>query len=344
MRALTIRGPAGLRVSIAVAAVAVAALSAGVVWTARHGGGVPTPGDSGDVVEVGVVEGQSIPAYLDASRRELAAMADPSAPPAGDTWALASLEEYVPPDRLPALLGGAGVAQVYARVPLPGVRTQVVRIPVYRLPGDVTAGMAAAAQQRDQEQAEYLQLSAKTSGEGPSAQRARLAYDAAARAAGAEATAYRSGCACVFAAVIRAAPAVLQQIADRSGVRVVDPAPEVHSLDSTEFRAPLPEQSGTVPDEPSQTPTPVPTGPPGIASPAATPIMSSLGLPVKPVKSDSPRGSVPVAPDPVVSHPVVSHPVASDPSATAPEERSAVASAPGASAAHAVPSTSPVAS
>jgi hypothetical protein len=329
MRALTIRGPAGLRVSVAVAAVAVAALSLGAIWTARHDGGVPTPGDSGDLVEVGVVEGQSIPGYLAASRRELAALTDPSAPPAGDTWALASLDSYVPPGRLPALLGGAGVAQVYARVPLPGVQTQVVRIPVYRLPEDVSAGMAAAARQRDQEQAEYLQLSGKLTPDGPTSERARHAYDAAARSAAAEATAYRSGCACVFAAVLRAAPAVLQQIADRPGVRVVDPAPEVHSLDSTEFRAPLPEQSGTVPDEPSQTPTPVPTGTPGIASPAATPLVSSLGLPVKPVKSDSPRGSVPVEPDP---------------SATAPEERSAVASAPGASAAQAVPSRTPVAS
>jgi hypothetical protein len=331
MRALTIRGPAGLRVSIAVAAVAVAALSLGVVWTAQHGTGTPTPGDSGDVVEVGVVQGQSIPAYLAASRQELAAMTDPSAPPAGDTWALASLDDYVPPGGLPALLGGTGigVAQVYARVPLAGVQTQVVRIPVYRFPADVTAGMAAAAQQRDQEQAEYQRLSGKLAGDGPSNERVRHAYDAAAGAAGAEAAAYRSGCACVFAAVIRAAPALLQQVADRPGVRVVDPAPEVHSLDSTEFRAPLPEQSGTVPDEPTQTPTPVPTGPPGIASPAAAPIMSSLGLPTKAVKSNSPRSSVSVAPDP---------------SATAPEERSAVAPPSGASTAQAVPSTSPVAS
>lgn len=329
MRALTIRGPAGLRVSIAVAVVAVVALSLGVIWTARHDSALPAPGDSGDLVEVGVVEGQSIPAYLATSRRELAAMTDPSAPAAGDTWALASLDGYEPPARLPELLGGAGVAQVYARVPLPGVRTQVVRIPVYRLPEDVTAGMAAAARQRDQEQAEYLQLSGKLSGEGPTSDRARTAYDAAARSAGAEATAYRSGCACVFAAVIRAAPAVLRQIADRPGVRVVDPAPEVHSLDSTEFRAPLPEQSGTVPDEPSQTPTPVPTGTPGIASPGAAPLVSSLGLPVKPVKSDSPRGSVPVA---------------LDPSAAAPEESTAVASAPGASAAQGVLSNPPVTS
>jgi hypothetical protein len=321
MRALTIRGPAGLRVSIAVAVLALVALALGVVWTAQQNDAVPTPGGSGDLVEVGVVEGQSIPGYLAASRRELADLADPSAPPAGATWALASLDNYVPPDRLPALLGEAGVAQVYARVPLPGVQTQVVRIPVYRLPADVTAGMLAAARQRDQEQAEYLRLGGQSGGAGPTSERARRAYEAAARAAGAEAVAYRSGCACVFAAVVRAAPVVLQQIADRPGVRVVDPAPEVHSLDSTEFRAPLPEQAGTVPDQSGRTPTPVPTGTPGIASPAAAPLVSSLGLPVKPVKmkpvemepvkSDSPRGS---------------RRVESDPSATAAEERSAVVS------------------
>jgi hypothetical protein len=331
VRALTIRGPArpgdrGLRASIAVAAVAVAALSLGVLWTARHDDGAPAPGGPVDLVEVGVVQGQSVDAYLRAARHELGVLTDPSAPPAGDTWALVSLTGYVPPGRLPALLAGSGVAQVYARVPVPMVRTQVVRIPVYRLPGDVTAGMTAAAVRRDQERAEYLELSDRLKGDGRNEQRTRRAYGAAAATAAAEATAYRSGCACVFAAVIRAAPAGLRQIADRPGVRVVDPAPEVRSLDNTEFRAPLPEQSGTVPDEPSQTSTPVPTVPSGIASPAAAPLVSSLGLPVR---SDSRRGSKSVA---------------RDPTATAPEERTAVASASGASAAQAVPGNSRVAS
>jgi hypothetical protein len=325
-RALTIRGPAGLHGWIAAAAVTVVTLSLGVIWTARHDGGTPTPADSGDLVEVGVVQGQSVAAYLRASRQELAALTDPSAPAAGDTWALVSLDAYVPPGRLPALLAGAGVAQVYARVPLPAVQTQVIRIPVYRLPQDVTAGMAAAALQRDQEQAEYLRLGERFKGEGPNEERARRAYGAAASAAGAEATAYRSGCACVFAAVIRAAPAGLRTIADRPGVRVVDPAPEVRSLDNTEFRAPLPEQSGTVPDERTQTPAPVPTGTPGIASPTTTPLVSSLGLPVTSNSSRRLSFSTP------------------DPSATASEERRAVASASGASAAQRVPSTSPVAS
>jgi hypothetical protein len=329
MRALTIRGPAGLRVSVAVAVIAVAALSAGVIWTAQRDGVAPAPGGSDDLVEVGVVQGQSVPTYLAASRKELAALTDPSAPPAGDTWALVSLDAYVPAGRLPALLAGSGVAQVYARVPLPGVQTQVVRIPVYRLPQDVTAGMAAAAAERDQEQAEYRRLSGGLAGDGPNEERARRAYESAAQAAAAEAAAYRSDCGCVFAAVIRAAPPVLQQIAGRPGVRVVDPAPEVHSLDSTEFRPPLPEQTGLATATPTPAPTPVPTGPASIASPAAAPIVSSLGLPVTSVKSDSPPEPRSVVPDL---------------SATASEERTAVASASGASTAQTVPTTSPVAS
>jgi len=325
MRALTVRGPARLRVSMAAAVLTVAALSLGVIWAARPDDGAPAPSGPGDLVQVGVVPGQSVPGYLRTARHELAALTDPAAPPAGDTWALVSLDAYVPPGRLPALLAGSGVAQVYARVPLPAVRTQVVRIPVYRLPADVLAGMAAAAQESDQEQAEYRRLAGRLTG-GSNDERTRRAYGAAADTAAAEATAYRSGCACVFAAVIRAAPAGLRQIADRPGVRVVDPAPEVRSLDNTEFRAPLPEQSDTVPAGPAPTPAPVPTGTPSIASPTVAPLLSSLGLPVR---SDSRRGSSPVAPDPT---------------AAAPEERTAVASASLASAAQAVPSSSPVAS
>jgi hypothetical protein len=278
MRELTIRGPVGLRVAIAVATASVAALLIGVIWAEQRE--APRGGDTGDLVQVGVVQGQSISGYLGEARRELAGLTNPSAPAAGDTWALVSLDAYVPPERLPAMLSGAAVAQVYARVPLAGVHTQVVRLPIYRLPADVTAGMLEAALQRDQEQAEYLQLSRRLQGDGVNVERARRAYGVAAATAAAEAAAYRSGCACVFAAVIRAAPAGLQAIADRPGVRVVDPAPEIRSLDHTEFRPPLPEQSGTVQDDATQTAKPVPTGGSGIASHTAAPLLSSLGVSV----------------------------------------------------------------
>jgi hypothetical protein len=323
MRETVVQSPTGLRIMIGLAVVSAGVLLVGVIWAARRD--IPPPDDRGDVVRVGVVQGQSVPGYLGSARAELAALTDPSAPAAADTWALVSLDDYVPPPRLPGLLEGAAVAQVYARVPLPGAHTQVVRIPVYRMPADVSAGMLDAALQRDQEQAEYLQLSRNVEGDNRNAERARDAYETAAGTAAAEAAAYRSGCSCVFAAVVRAAPPALRSIADRPGVRAVDPAPEVLRLDRTEFRPPLPEQIGTVPQDPGRTSTPVPTGGPGIASRTPAPLLSSLGVTVT---SAAPDGSArrPVTPAPP------------------PKERTAVPSAPDASAAQDAASTPPAAS
>jgi hypothetical protein len=225
------------------------------------------------------------------------------------------------------MLQGAAVVQVYARVPVPGIHTQVVRIPVLDLPAGATSGMLDAALVRDQDEAEYLQLARKVEGDGAGAERARRAYSEAAATSAAEAAAYRSGCGCLFAAVIRAAPTGLRQIADRAGVRSVDPAPEIRSLDRAVFTPPLPEDPGTATVDPSvAAPAAVPTGGSGIASRTATPLLSSLGLPVT---SDSPGRSLTVS---------------ADPPETAPQERSAVTSAPDASAAQNARSTSPAAS
>jgi hypothetical protein len=266
--------------------------------------------DSGqaDVVRVGVVEGQSVPGYLNSSRGELAALLRASSAP-GDTWALVSLSAYVPPDRLPAVLGGATVAQVYARAPLGAARTQVVRIPAYRLPDDVVAGMLGAAVSRDRERADYTQLSQELTGTNPNDMRLRRAYADAAAVAGAEATAYREHCSCVFAAVVRGGPAVLDQIAGRAEVRAVDPAPEVRALDHTEFRPPLPEEHTTVPVETRAVIPSTPGSVAAVAPASLAPLPSSFGAAVT---SDSPK-------DPGSG---------TAPSFPASEERTAVPSAP----------------
>ena len=61
----------------------------------------------------------------------------------------------------------------------------------------------------------------------PANERARRAYETAARTAEAEAAAYRSGCACVFAAVVRGRAGRVAAGRGPAGVRSVDPAPEV---------------------------------------------------------------------------------------------------------------------
>ncbi|WP_229831281.1 hypothetical protein [Actinoplanes ianthinogenes] len=279
-----------------VALTATVTLVLAVAWAGRPGG--PPGEDPGDVVRVGVVEGQSVSGYLASSRRELAMLTDPSGPVAGETWALVSLDGYIGPGRLPALLGGAAVAQAYARVPLPDTRTQVSLIPVYTMPGDVTAGMLDAALIRDREQADYLRLERSLTGDGQRERRLRQTYGNAARTAAREAAAYREGCACVFAAVVRGTPAALGDIASRAGVRAVDPAPEVRSLDRTEFRPPLPEERGTVSAEPSSQPVPTPA--PDVASASPGRLPSSIGIAVT---SDSPSHGVSPSPAVVGSAP-----------------------------------------
>jgi hypothetical protein len=255
-----------LRLLTGAAVAAAATLLVAVIWLAEPDPVVTHPGPD-DLIRVGVVDGQSISGYLDSSHGELAALAH--APGTTATWALVTLQSYLPPDRLIPLLSGVAVVQVYARAPLDGGQTPVVRISAYRIPDDVVAGLLAAAARSDQERADYRQLSRELRGTGEDEIRLRRAYDTAARVAGDEASAYRSRCSCVFAAVVRAAPSALSTVAGRAGVRAVDPAPEVQRLDRAEFRPPLPEQRTTVPSGPSGTAP--------VAPASSAPLPSSLG-------------------------------------------------------------------
>jgi hypothetical protein len=287
--------PSRLRILSGLAVASATALLLIIVWAADHGPEAGHPG--GDVVRIGVVEGQSVSGYLRSSRGELAALLPASgSPTAGETWALVSLTTYLAPDKLQATLTGIPVAEVYARAPLPGVRTPVVKIPVYRMPQDVVTGMLNAALARDQEQADYHKLGSELEGDGGNELRLRRAYDSAAQTAASEAAAYRAHCACVFAAVVRAAPADLAALAGRAGVRVVDPAPEVRSLDRTEFRPVLPEQTTTVLDDERDAPA-VPSQSRSVAPAPAAPLPSSTGAAVNSASSGGPAaGSVPSAP------------------------------------------------
>jgi hypothetical protein len=277
--------PSRLRIMTGLALASAAVLLIAVVRAADHG---PEAQPTGDLVRVGVVEGQSVAGYLRSSRGELSTLLPASgSPAAGETWALVSLTGYLAPDTLQAALTGTAVAQVYARAPLPAVRTPVVKIPVYRMPQDVVVGMLNAALARDQEQADYRKLGDELTGDGVNEMRLRRAYDSAAQTAAAEAAAYRAHCACQFAAVVRAAPAALDQLAGRAEVRVVDPAPEVRSLDRTEFRPVLPEQTTSVPEDEQRGVPAVPSRSRSVAPARPAPLPSSTGAAVK---SASPVG------------------------------------------------------
>lgn len=236
-----------------------------------------------DVLRVGVVPEQSVSAYVHASRRELDGLLAASSPAAGPAGihALVSLSSYLAPARLAATLDGATVTQVYARAPLRDVPTPVMRLSVGRVPEDVVAGMLDAAARRDVEHREFARLARALTGHDERERRLRRAYDAAAQTAAAEAAAYRSGCACLFAAVVISPPGGLDLIAGRPDVRVVDPAPEVRRLDRVEFRPPLPEQHTGVgwPTATSTAAAPTDSGrPPAPPRNAAPPFVTSASF------------------------------------------------------------------
>lgn len=225
-----------------------------VVWTAHRGTTAEAETAVGETVQVGVVQGQSVPLYARQARSELATLLKRPAAGPVETYALVSLKAYLAPERLTPVLGGVSVVEVFARVPLKEADTQAVRIPAFKIPDDVVTGMRQVARQRAADAADFRDLAAKLRTADAAEDRLRDTYLDDSGAAAAEAEAYRTACTCVYAAVVRATPAALDQIAARPEVRAVDPAPEVRRLDRAVFLPPLPEQVGQA--APSATPTP----------------------------------------------------------------------------------------
>jgi hypothetical protein len=253
------RGARRLRGLVMVATLVALAVTVLTVWTLGRGSGTGD-GDPtvSNVVRVGVADDASVPEYEQRSRTELAGLV--SGGGTGDVVALVTLRTYLAPADLVPALAGVGLTQVYARVPAPGLQTQLVRLDAYRVPDDVTGGMDRVAGRKDSEAADYARL-AENLGDTGRERELRAVYAAGRQIAVTEAAAYRAHCACVYAAVVRGTPAALDQLARRDGVRVVDPAPEVRRLDRTVFLPPLPEQRDrTVPPDNSGEPA---------ASPAA---------------------------------------------------------------------------
>lgn len=213
-----------------VACLLAAAAAATAVWQANRAAPADLP--RGDVVRVGVGQGDSVSAYAESSKRELQARV---AAGAGESYALVSFSEYLPPQRLTPILGGVTLTTVYARVPLPGEQSEIVHIPATKVPVDVIHGMDDVADRKAREAADYRARLL-----GPIDAALSEVYRNGARLAAEEHDAYAAHCACAYAAVVRATPAALQQIAGLGGVRIVDPAPEVRRLDLAVFLPPFP--------------------------------------------------------------------------------------------------------
>lgn len=247
------RGSAGSRMLLGGAVLSVLAVAATAVYLTER----PAPVDEtiGDVVRVGAAEGDQVGAYVATSRSELASLAGRS----GDMHALVSFASYVEPGALAGLLGDIPTVRVYARVPLPNVQTEIVSFPVHTLTADVPAAMKRTAVRKERLADESDQAAAGLTGTAERERTLRTFYQQDAKANRAEAAAYRKLCGCVYAAVVRAAPRRLAELAKRTGVRVVDAAPEASRLDRTVFLPLQPEQL-TVVSPPSDAALPSPTG------------------------------------------------------------------------------------
>ncbi|MEV8516622.1 hypothetical protein [Dactylosporangium sp. NPDC051484] len=189
----------------------------------------------GDVLRVGVAQGASIPAYVQAGRDELTAL-----PGDAPVYALVSFATYLAPERLAPVLADVAVSSVFARLPLPRTQTELVRLGAYRLPDDVIAAMDETARRKREEAGRYRELLARA---GDASSETRDMYVSGASVADKEATAYSEHCSCVYAAVVYAPPAALRAVAARPETRVVDPITDLQRLDRTVFLPPLPEQT-----------------------------------------------------------------------------------------------------
>jgi hypothetical protein len=222
-----------------VTVMAVLLLGAGAVLTVAKLAR-PQPGRAGGTspIWVGVHEGDSIPGYIALSRSRLTALA--AEQPDWVGYALVSLDRYLRPDEVAALLGAhPGVTSVtaYARVPLPDRQTERVTLGAISLPADLVTAMAMVADRKEGDANAYARLAANAK-----EATLRQIYASNAEVSRAEAAAYRQHCACVFALVVRAAATSLVELSAGTDVRSVDPAPDLVDAAAAVFAPPLPEQ------------------------------------------------------------------------------------------------------
>ena len=193
--------------------------------------------------------GTDVAGYLSRSREDVAALA--SRDSEGRYIALVLLSDYIAPEALPTTLQGFRVGRVYGRAAAAGELAEVLEIPT---PGDpvtvVRAVFARTAAEKREQEAEFRGLAESIEGTAPQDADDKAAYLVDADRVAAEATAYASSCACLFAAVVEGTAASLARLLDAPSVRGVEVAGRGTELSTLEVRPLWPEQSGVVPTPP----------------------------------------------------------------------------------------------
>lgn len=162
--------------------------------------------------------------------------------------ALVSLRSALTPEQTGALLerAGLGLERAYLRAEVPGRPEQIV----FQTPGDVVAGLqqvfSATAVRKADEQRDLLATAAALDGASGPELEIKAQYQQDAGTAGAEAAAYRAGCACVFALLVNAEAQSLVELLDMPEVRGVEAAPRGAAVAALSVRPLRPAETGTV--------------------------------------------------------------------------------------------------
>ncbi|MCW2605723.1 MAG: hypothetical protein JWO60_416 [Frankiales bacterium] len=254
------RGPLGLvrdvpQVGLVVVA-AVFLVGAGVAL-ARNDDDGASRGTAAQVREesrvLGPAPGASVPDYV-ADAAAGAAKASQDRPEVLHV-ALVSLAEYRRPQDVRDLLTGLEVQRAYLKVPSSDP-SEVLSADVEDLVGDLQQLYAATAERKAEDQEEFLKLARSIDPGNEEQRRFKEFYELSARLAGREATAYRTGCTCLFSVVVRGPAGTLAALPALPGVRAVELAPGGVALSELRVRPLGPEQTTTVSVGPEPSPQP----------------------------------------------------------------------------------------
>lgn len=199
-------------------------------------------------LSLGPPVGSSIEEHFAATREQAVAAA--SDEPDDRFFALLSLSRQLTPAEAAQLAtqNGLTVRRVYLRAPVSVGLAEVMPVAV---PGDLLPDLAAAFEQaagrKIEEQREFASLASSIDPANAADAEFRAAYELDAQAAGEEAAAFGTSCACLVALVVEGEAAGLVELAALPPVRGVELARRGAELKSLDIRPLFPEVSGLVP-------------------------------------------------------------------------------------------------
>jgi len=227
-----------------VGAITAIALLVLAVYTATRPAAVVD--DAAASVRVGVNTGDPVQVYVSRSNAATHDAAQNStAAGAPMRYALVSLTDYLTPQAFTARLAGTKVVRVFMATHTPRPPAEVFYANVDKVPDDIVTAMMTVAMEKKIDYADAaraLQILDHANGKTPDDAVVHDTYEQAQRADAAEEKAFRSRCACVFAAVVHGSVEQLANLVSRSGVRVVDLVPMTPRIDSDVFSPLLPDQ------------------------------------------------------------------------------------------------------